>query len=125
MNKKYILALFLNIVPFFLGCLLYDGGLAIFIMFLMLQILVNELNHKWTNKVISYLFLNLAMLISSIASSKIITQLYYNNVSSDNDTLAVGDFEVKFIFVFIILMTLISIIYRKCKQEIQKKNLKE
>lgn len=125
MNKKYILALFLNIVPFFLGCLLYDGGLAIFIMFLMLQILVNELNHKWTNKVISYLFLNLAMLISSVASSKIITQLYYNNISSDNDTLAVGDFEVKFIFVFIILMTLISIIYRKCKQEIQKKNLKE
>lgn len=121
MSKKYIVALILNIIPFFLSCLLYEGGIAIFMMFLMLQILINLLNYKWTNRVISYLFLNLSMLISSIASCKIITRLYYNNISSDNGTLAVGDFEVKFIFVFILLMTLISII---CLI-ISKKNLKQ
>lgn len=121
MNKRYILALIINIVPFLLSCLLYEVGIAIFMMFLILRILINLLNYKWTNKVISYLLLNLAMLISSIASSKIITHLYYNNISSDNGTLAVGDFEVKFIFVFILLMTLMSIICRI----ISKKNLKQ
>ena len=118
--KKYLLALFLNIVPFFLSCSMYDCGIAIFIMIFMLQILINMLNYKWTNKIISYLFLNSVMLISSIASSKIITQLYYKNISSDNGTLAVGDFEVKFTLAFIILMTLISIVWRIAG----KKNIK-
>lgn len=121
MSKKYIVALILNIIPFFLSCLLYESGFAIIIMFLMLQILINLLNYKWTNKVVSYLFLNLLMLISSVASSKIITHLYYNNISSDNGTLAVGDFEVKFAFVFILLMTIISIICRI----VSKRNLKQ
>ena len=121
MNKRYILALIINIVPFLLSCLLYEAGIAIFMMFFMLQILLNLLNYKWTNKIISYLLLNLAMLTSSIASSKIITNLYYNNISSDNGTLAVGDFEAKFTFAFIILMTLISIICRI----VSKRNLKQ
>ena len=121
MDKRYILALIINIVPFLLSCLLYEAGIAIFMMFFMLQILLNLLNYKWTNKAISYLLLNLAMLISSIASNKIITQLYYTNVSSDNGTLAVGDFEEKFTFAFIILMTLISIVWRI----VSKKNIKQ
>ena len=119
MSKKYIVALILNIIPFFLSCLLYEGGIAISIMLFILQILINMLNYKWTNKIISYLFLNSVMLISGITSNKIITQLYYTNVSSDNGTLAVGDFETKFTFAFIILMTLTSIICRI----ISKKNL--
>lgn len=118
--KKHLLVLFLNIAPFFLSCLLYEGGIAILVMLFMLQILINTLNYKWTAKVISYLFLNLTMLVSSIASSKILTQLYYTNVSSDNGTLAVGDFEVKFTFIFITLMTLICIAFRI----INKNNLK-
>ncbi len=121
MRKKYVVALILNIIPFYLSCLLYEGGLAIFIMLFILQILINMLNYKWTNKIISYLFLNSAMLISSITSNKIITQLYYTNVSSDNGTLAVGDFEAKFTFAFIILMTLISIVWRI----VSKKNIKQ
>ena len=121
MNKRYILALIINIVPFLLSCLLYEVGIANFIMFLMLKILINLLNYKWTNKILSYLFLNLSMLISSVTSSKIITHLYYNNISSDNGTLAVGDFEVKFAFVFILLMTIISIICRI----VSKRNLKQ
>ncbi|MBE7032536.1 MAG: hypothetical protein E7401_06200 [Ruminococcaceae bacterium] len=121
MNKKYIVALILNIIPFFLSCLLYEGGIAISIMFFILQILINSLNYKWTNKITSYLFLNSVMLISSITSNKIITQLYYTNVSSDNGTLAVGDFEIKFTLAFILLMTLIGIVLRI----VSKKNIKQ
>ncbi len=49
---KYSLALILNIIPFFLSCLLYDGGIAIFMFLFMLQILIGMLNYKWTNKII-------------------------------------------------------------------------
>ena len=121
MSKKYIVALILNIIPFFLSCPLYEGGIAILMMYPILQFLINGLNYKWTNKVISYLFLNIAMFISSIASIEIITHLYYNNISSDNGTLAVGGFAVIVGVVFMVLMTLISIIYRN----IINKNLKQ
>lgn len=121
MSKKYIVALILNIIPFFLSCLLYEGGLAILMMFPILQILINWLNYTWTNKVISYLFLNIAMFISSIASIEISIQLYYNNISSDTGTLAVGNFAIIVGVVFMVLMTLMSIICRI----ISKKNLKQ
>ncbi len=120
MSKKYIAALILNIIPFFLCCLLYEGGIAILIMFPILQFLINWLNYKWTNKVMSYLFLNIAMFISSIASIEISIRLYYNNISSDTGTLAVGNFAVIVGVVVMTLMTLINIICRI----ISKKNLK-
>ena len=110
--KKYMLALMLNIIPFFLSCFLYEGGIAILLMFPALQFLINTVNYKWTNKLMSYLFLNLAMLISSVASIKINTWLYYNNISSDTETLAIGSFEDQVCIVFIITMTLITALCR-------------
>ena len=110
--SKYCLSLILNIAPFFLSCFLYEGGIAISLTFPALQFLINTVNYKQTNKIISYLFLNLAMLLSSVVSIKINTWLYYNNISSDTETLAVGSFEVQVCILFILLMTLISITCR-------------
>lgn len=107
---KYILLLILNTVPFFLSCLLYEGGFVISLAFPVIQILINCLNYKWAKKIPAYVFLNVAMLISSIQSLKISTQLYYDNISSDPGTLAVGFLEVQLALVFIIFMTLISIV---------------
>lgn len=118
---KYCIVLIINIIPFFLSCLLYEGGGMITMTFPIIQGFINYYNYKCTNKVISYLILNLAMLISSVKSISISTQLYYNNVSSDNDTLAVGDFEVKFAFAYILLITFISIICRIVNRIIQNK----
>lgn len=112
MSSKYILAIFLNIAPFLLSCLLYESGLVILLLFSVFQLMIGLLNYKWTNKVISNLFLNLMMLTSSIVSIKIITQSYYNNISSDTGTLAVGNFAVWACFVFISLLMLISITIR-------------
>ena len=110
--KKYILALILNIVPFFLTCFLYEGGIAVSLILPIIQFLLNTLNYKWTKKILSFAILNLAMLISSVTSIKINTWLYYNNISSDPGTLAVGSFEVQVCMLFILLMTLISIACR-------------
>lgn len=117
--KKYILALLLNVTPFLLSCFLYEGGIAISLIFPALQLLLNTVNYKWTRRILSFVILNLAMLVSSITSIKINTLLYYNNISSDSETLAVGSFEVLVCFVFILLMTLISIV---CKILSKKSN---
>ena len=68
-------------------------------------------------KMLSFLSLNLVMLISSISSLQIQTNLYYNNVSSDSETLAVGSFGVMISFLFILLMTLISVVCRIVKSQ--------
>ncbi len=110
--KKYILALILNVVPFFLTCFLYEGGIAISLILPALQFLLNTVNYKWTKRILSFAILNSAMLVSSVASIKINTWLYYNNISSDSGTLAVGSFQVQVCIVFVLLMTLISIVCR-------------
>ena len=110
--KKYILVLLLNIVPFFLSCFLYEGGIAILLMLPAIQFLINIVNYKWTKKIVSFVILNLAMLVSSVANIEITTKLYYNNISSDTETLAVGNFAGLVGVVFIIAMTLISIVCR-------------
>ena len=118
--KKYTLTLILNVVPFFLTCFLYEGGLAISLMLPTLQFLLNTLNYKWTKKILSFAILNSAMLVSSIASIKINTWLYYNNISSDTETLAVGSFEVLVCMIFVLLITLISIVCRTLGKKANK-----
>ncbi len=115
MNKsfwRFCLLLVLNIVPFFLDCVLYKFGAWIQLMFPILQIIINSTNYRLTTKVISFVFLNMAMLISSIVSILISTQLYYTNISSDSGTLSVGYSFAQIAFVFVVLMTLISIVCR-------------
>ncbi len=115
MNKsfwRFCLLLILNILPFFLDCVLYKFGAWVELMFPILQIIINLINYHCTTKVISFVFLNMAMLISSIANILISTQLYYANVSSDSGTLLVGYYFAQIAFVFITLMTLISIVCR-------------
>ena len=109
---KYCLASILNVAPFFLACFLYEGGIATLSIFPALQFLINTVNYKWTNKILPFVFLNSAMLISTINGIEIIIKLYYNNISSDTETLAVGNFAVWVGIVFIIVMTLISIVCR-------------
>lgn len=110
--KKYMMALMLNIIPFFLSCFLYEGGIIILLMFPVLQFLINIVNYKWTKKILPFVILNSAMLISTINSIEIIIKLYYSNISSDTETLAVGNFAVLVGIVFIIVMTLITVVCR-------------
>ena len=110
--KKYMLALMLNIIPFFLTCFLYEGGIVILLMFPVLQFLINIVNYKWTKKILPFVILNSAMFISTINSIEIITKLYYSKISSDTETLAVGNFAVWLGIVFIIAMTLITVVCR-------------
>ena len=120
---NYLLLLLVNIAPFLLlSFLLYKAGIIIMLMFPVIQILLNILNYDCTKKLLSFVFLNIAMLISSVAGHETITRLYYNNISSDSETLAVGEFAVLICIVFIAIMTLISIIYKIASKTKDKKS---
>lgn len=117
---KNILVLILNIVPFFLACFLYEGGVKAMLIFPFLQVLINLVNYKLTKKIVSFIALNSAMMISTICSIWIITKLYYNNISSDVLTLAVGNFAVLVGIVFIVVITLISVVCRKVRKKFKQ-----
>ena len=119
---KYFLALLLNTFPFFIGCFQYQFGSAVMEMFFLLQIILNTINYRWAKNLISYVLLNLAMLISSIIGNITLTKMYYNNISADSGTLAVGDFAVTFAFVFIVFMTIASIFYKKISKNIKEQS---
>ncbi len=108
--KKYLFAVLINMVPFFLCCLLYAGGLGTIMLFPFFQFFINWLNCKWTDKIIPYISLNVIMLFSSVISNRVTTYLYYYNISSDTETLAVGNFSEIVAFVIISLLTVVSLI---------------
>ena len=110
---RYCFLLLLNTVPFLLYCFIYENGATMEIhLFPILQIFITLLNYKWTRKIISFLILNTAMLVSSAAASEISTRLYYSNISSDSKTLLIGHLLVEVFVIFVAVLTLIGIICR-------------
>lgn len=112
-KTKFILAVIANILPFAISCFFYHGG-GFLIMFLYppFQIMLAILNYSVTKKCFPFAFLNAVMMLFSIASIELSTQLYYKNISSDTETLSVGRFEELVVFVFILVLTIVPLIFR-------------
>ncbi len=106
---NYCCLIILNL-SLFLLCFLYEGGIATSMLYPLLNLFLNHLNYKLTTKIMPFIFLNTIMLFSSVFSTKIMTKLYYNNISADNGTLAVGSFLLWFISIFMIVISLVTVI---------------
>ncbi|MBQ6846272.1 MAG: hypothetical protein IJO61_04000 [Oscillospiraceae bacterium] len=125
MKKKIsrcILLILANILPFCLESLLYGAGLAITLLLPLFQYIINVLNYRWTNGILSYVCLNILMLVSSVVNIEISIWLYYNNISADTGTLAVGNFAQMVAVGWIGIITLICVLVRiasKIKQRCQ------
>ena len=110
---KYCLAVVINIIPFLLCSLLYRGGAYIILfLFPLLQLALAVLNFVWTKKIISLLFLDVTMLVSSVIGNELNTIFYYNNISSDAETLMVGSVLSASAVLVVGLLTVISMIIR-------------
>ncbi len=120
-KTKFILAVIANILPFAVSCFFYRGG-GFLIMFLYppFQIMLAILNYSVTKKCFPFVFLNAVMMLSSIVSIELSTQLYYKNISSDSETLAVGRTEELVAFVFILLLTVVLLIVRAVGAKIKE-----
>lgn len=120
--SRCILLILANILPFCLESLLYGAGLAITLLLPLFQYIINVLNYRWTNGILSYVCLNILMLVSSVVNIEISIWLYYNNISADTGTLAVGNFAQMVAVGWIGIITLICVLVRiasKIKQRCQ------
>ena len=124
---KYCFALVLNIAPFLLCTLLYPNGAYIIVcLYPIFQIFLTVLNYVWTKEIPTFLLLNITMLIASVLGNNIHTSLYYNNISSDSETLLVGGFLTMLAVSFAILLSVIGIIIRMiCKRKSRKQHTDE
>lgn len=81
-------------------------------LFPVLQIIFNTINYRSTTNVKTFLLLNTAMLVSSVANILISTGLYYVVVSSDSGTAFVGSLFALIALIIVITLTLISVVFR-------------
>jgi len=114
--KKKIVFLLLNSIPFFLlSVFLYDGGIIIDLLFIPLQMTAVYINYKFIESNKLYILFNIILIISSVISLRISTQMYYNNISSDAETLAVGQFAGYIATIFIGIISIIGLVIRKIR----------
>ena len=110
---KYILAILANYIPVLWAYIFYSIGAGIdWSLFIISQILLVTLNHKITKSKLALLFLHANLLVSTIVANWLSTHLYYTNISSDDETLLVGNLGLKVGVIFVILMSTFSLLIR-------------
>lgn len=110
---KYILAILANYIPVLWAYIFYSIGAGTdWSLFIISQILLVTLNHKITKSKLALLFLHVNLLVSTIVANWLSTHLYYTNISSDDETLLVGNLGLKVGVIFVILMSTFSLLIR-------------
>ena len=111
---KYFLLFVISVLPVSLSFFLYSLGVRLSIMLFILYILLIFLYNRIFKKRIHMSLYCAFTILSYIAADLTITHLYYNRISSDSETLLVGNAGTQF---FAIILTLLSISYIIAKKE--------
>ena len=117
MQRKYILIALANYIPVLCACILFRNPNLAWLLFIISQILLICLNHKAADDKFSLAFLNINLLISTIIANALLTHLYSSNISSDSETLAVGNLALVIGVIFVLILSVISISLKKEKSE--------
>lgn len=112
-KAKYTLALLANYIPVFIAYVLYELGIDIGLVVFCFQILLWCLNYDVSKSRFSLAFLNLNLLISTYISFGLSTTLYYNNISSDGLTLAIGQLIQLIGSIFVLVVSVILVLVKK------------
>jgi len=119
MNKyiKFIVLLFINYIPLIFYCSFYKAGIGLSFSTLLYTVVINYINYKYSDNILLYIFLSLNLYISVLVGEWSENKLYYNNISSDNDTIAVGKLFIYIFKIYILGMTSITLpIYKLMKE---------
>ena len=115
-TRKYILTALANYIPVLCACLFYRGGAYIWPVFMVLQILLVIINHKITDNRLPLLILHANLLVSAIIANWLLTHLYYTRISPDGITPILGLFGGFAGAIFVILLSVISLLIRIYKK---------
>lgn len=111
---KISLLFFINTIPFALDVIFYsNGAMDNFYLFLPVFALLTILNYYYFDKVAHYIIVQIYLLACLILSGCISTHLYYNNISHDAMTPAVGMLLVYAGSIVVVITTVISAIVKK------------
>ena len=114
MIKPYFwIALALNYVPLACALLLFRLGAGLWLIFLLLQGAITEMNCHVTTGCKPLLFLSCNQLISTFAAHCLSTLLYYRFVSSDDLTPVVGQHGLYGGLIIVVLLSAAALIARK------------
>ncbi|MBO5221720.1 MAG: hypothetical protein J6C26_05355 [Clostridia bacterium] len=117
MNKRRILLGLANYSLLILSCLFYWLGYRLWMIFFMLQLFLTALNFNIARSKKSLAVWSTHLLISTITANLASTLLYYNIISSDSMSMALGLGATIFGTIFVLILSTISIIIKKNTDE--------
>ena len=118
MRLKYVIATAANYIPALCACLFFrGGGPVMFPLLIALQIILTLLNFFIANSKKPMIFLSANLFVSTIIANVLSTYLYYTNISSDSETILVGEWATIIGAGFVFILSLIFILLKRNRME--------
>lgn len=113
---KYLKISLVNYALVLCACLFYKGGALLeWSIYITVQILLTVFNHILSSKKTELIFYSANLVISTILANALATYLYYRNISSDSETLLVGELGLIVGVIFVVILSLVSMLIKKKK----------
>lgn len=126
MYKKYIkysLVAILNFILLLFSYLFYKkGGSFILPLFLISQAILVVINIVASKSKKSFALLTGCLAVSTIYANIVDASLYYHNISSDSETLLVGQAEAIIGVIYILILSVIAYIIKRVICKIAERN---
>ena len=110
-----------NYVLVLLACTLYGVGFGTALLFFVLQPILTAANYTVSKKTWQLIVLSAHQLISTTIANCTSVQLYYQNISSDSETLLVGKYAFIIGCVYVIILSVIAIGIKPARSLSQRK----
>ena len=110
----YIVTLILNYSLILFSALLYRGGSPLIEpVLLMSQGILTVINCIVSRNLIQFAILSANLLVSTIVANIVATQLYYHNISADDETLIFGWWALIIGCIYVVIISVLAILLKK------------
>ena len=110
----YIVTLILNHSLILFSALLYRGGSPLIEpVLLMSQGILTVINCIVSRNLIQFAILSANLLVSTIVANIVATQLYYHNISADDETLIFGWWALIIGCIYVVIISVLAILLKK------------
>lgn len=110
----YIVTLILNYILILFSALFYrEGSSLIEPVLLMSQGILTVINCIVSQNLIQFAILSANLLVSTIVANIVATQLYYHNISADDETLIFGWWALIIGCIYVVIISVLAILLKK------------
>lgn len=113
-TSLYIVTLILNYILILFSVLFYRGGSPLIEpVLLMSQGILTVINCIVSRNLIQFAILSANLLVSTIVANIVATQLYYHNISADDETLIFGWWALIIGCIYVVVISGIALLIKK------------